>query len=230
MMIGLLWALRICEIAFELLMKFVFADIAPKPSPNYAWLSGLTQSCVPSPKDAHQAPGFLLLLSVSCIRHSWPCVSEFHNSLVPELSLHPHSGNRGAKGAEWEHLWLREEGSSWSPHQAPAWSSGGSPHSLASLRMVMWGRVQLVARQACGVFNERRICKKMKNKTNTSSPSLFPKENSIYNGKGAHWAAFSENGTDYYQRRMQDHSGLAAQPQKRHLKVTWKRTCVQRKS
>lgn len=60
--------------------------------------------------------------------------------------------------------------------------------------MGMLGRVQLVARQACEVFNERRTCKKMKNKTNTSSSSLSPKENSIYNGKGAHWAAFSENG------------------------------------
>lgn len=44
MTVGLLWALRICEIALELLMKYVFADMARKPSPNYAWLSGLTQS------------------------------------------------------------------------------------------------------------------------------------------------------------------------------------------
>lgn len=221
MTFGLLWALIICEIAFELLMNYVFADIAHKSSPTHAWLSVLTQSCVCSPKDAHQASGFLLLLSVSCIRHSWPWISGFHNSLLLDLSLHPHSGNQRCKGSR---------------IRAPVTPGRGlfvvpSPaHSLASLWMVMLGRVQLVARQACEVFSERRICKKMKNKTNTSSPSLSPKENSIYNGKGAHWAAFSENGTDYYQRRMKDHSGLVAQPQKRHLKVTWKQTCVQRKS
>lgn len=174
-----------------------------------AWLSVLTQSCIHSPKDAHQAPGFLLLLLVSYIRYSWPWVSGFHNSLLLDPSLHPHSGNKRCKG---------------SLIRAPVTPGRGLFIVSSS------ARAQLIARQACEVFSERRICKKMKNKTNTSSPSLSPKENSIDNGKGAHWAAFSENGTDYYQRRMKDHSGLVAQPQKRHLKVTWKQTCVQRKS
>lgn len=98
---------------------------------------------------------------------------------------------------------------------------GPLPSSLTGFSVnVVLGRVPLGARQAWEVFSERRICKKMKNRTNTPSPSLSPKENCIYHSEGAHWAAFSENGTDYYQRRMKDHSGLVAKPQERHLKVT----------
>lgn len=73
MAIGLLWALRICEIAFGFQMNYVFADIAHKPSLNCAWFSVLIARSSLLPK-------------IPCAG-TWFPLSQFPHPSFPTLSL-----------------------------------------------------------------------------------------------------------------------------------------------
>lgn len=145
------------------------ADIAHKPWLNCVWFLVLIQFFTFPKKILTQALAFLLLPSVSCIHSFLKPFLGFRSSIIcllPDLSMAFGVRKQRCKRDRIRVLVTLEMGVlCCQTHQAVAWSFWGWFHSLASLWNVMWIRVELVARhhnQGHGIFNERRICKKMK--------------------------------------------------------------------
>lgn len=170
--------------------ELCISGIAHKSWLNCVWFLVLTPfSSLPKRMPAW-ASGFPLLPSVFCILHSWPWFYEFHNVFAIRPFIAFIVRRQRCKGDRIRilmTLWMRALCCQF--HQVVAWSCWGWSHSLASLPlwMVMWVRVELVTRppnRAHGIFNERRIYKKMKQSisTSVSKGKLPPKV------KGAHWA------------------------------------------